>query len=305
LLRFAGADFDFIFTTVARQKGELMSQKYIGAIVLVFFILLGSASMVAQTQAQAPTLGKVFLPLVMRENTTTGIWMPALNTPWQWQLTVPVDQSVNVPVYDIDGFDNDASVVAALHAKGRKVICYIDVGVYESYRPDAYKFPKEVIGNPDIGWDNSWWLDIRRIDILGPIMTARMDMCKQKGFDAIEPDEIDGYSNNPGFPLTYQDQLNYNIFIANAAHARDMSIGLKGDIDQAKDLEPYFDWTLNEECFQYHECDLLLPFLANGKAVFQVEYALETSQFCAQANAMNFNSMKKHLNLDAYRVPCR
>jgi hypothetical protein len=235
----------------------------------------------------------------------TGVWKPALNTPWQWQLTVPVDLSVDVPVYDIDGFDNDASVVAALHAKGRKVICYIDVGVYESYRPDANKFPKDVIGNPDVGWDNSWWMDIRRIDVLGPIMEARMDMCKAKGFDAIEPDEIDGYSNNPGFPLTYQDQLNYNIWIANAAHARGMSIGLKGDIDQAKDLEPYFDWTLNEECFQYKECNLLQVFINKGKAVFQVEYKTDPTVFCPQANAMNFNSMKKHLNLDAWRTPCR
>jgi len=36
-----------------------------------------------------------------------------------------------------------------------------------------------------------------------------------------------------------------------------------------------------------------------------VEYKLATSQFCPQANVMNFNSLKKHLNLDAYRVACR
>jgi hypothetical protein len=136
-------------------------------------------------------------------------------------------------------------------------------------------------------------------------MTARMDMCKAKGFDAIEPDNIDGYANNTGFPLTGQDQIAYNTFLANAAHQRGLSIGLKNDLDQAQQLLPLYDWALDEQCFQYQECDSLLPFIQAGKAVFNVEYSLDTSQFCPQANAMNFNSLKKHLQLDAYRVPCR
>jgi hypothetical protein len=118
-----------------------------------------------------------------------------------------------------------------------------------AYDIDGFYFPASVIGSPDEGWDGSWWLDIRRTDILGPIMQARMKMCKDKGFDAIEPDEIDGYSNDTAFGMTYADQINYNIFIANMAHAMGMSIGLKGDIDQVKDLVGYFDWTLNEEWY--------------------------------------------------------
>jgi len=51
---------------------------------------------------------------------------------WQWQLTdVPVDLDLDVDVYDVDLFDNDASVVEALHAQGRKVICYVSVGSWE------------------------------------------------------------------------------------------------------------------------------------------------------------------------------
>ena len=45
-------------------------------------------------------------------------------------------------------------------------------------------------------------MDIRQIDILGPIMQARLDLCKQKGFDAVEPDNVDAYQNKPGFPMT-------------------------------------------------------------------------------------------------------
>lgn len=136
-------------------------------------------------------------------------------------------------------------------------------------------------------------------------MTARMDLCKAKGFDGIDPDNVDGYANDTGFPLTYQDQLQYNIFLATEAHARGLSIGLKNDLLQVNDLLLYFDWAINEQCFQYRECDHLLPFIQAGKAVFEIEYTLALTQFCPQANAMNFNAIKKRRDLDAWRQPCR
>jgi hypothetical protein len=33
----------------------------------------------------------------------------------------PVDQSFDVVMYDVDLFDNDASIIAALHAQGRRI----------------------------------------------------------------------------------------------------------------------------------------------------------------------------------------
>ena len=41
-------------------------------------------------------------------------------------------------------------------------------------------------------------------------MAARFDLCRQKGFDAVEPDLVDGYIQTTGFPLTAADQLTYN-----------------------------------------------------------------------------------------------
>jgi hypothetical protein len=76
-------------------------------------------------------------------------------------------------------------------------------------------------------------------------------------------------------------------------------------VDQAADLEPFFDWTLNEQCFQYKECNTLLPFTQHAKAVFNVEYKLSTNQFCPAANALNFNSLKKRLDLSTWREACR
>jgi len=50
---------------------------------------------------------------------------------------------------------------------------------------------------------------------------------------------------------------------------------------------------LIEEIPEFGECDKLTPFIGANKAVFEVEYTLSTSAFCSQANAMNFNSLKK------------
>jgi hypothetical protein len=132
---------------------------------------------------------------------TADIWHPTGQIQWQWVLQTPVDTSVNVPVFDIDGFDNNDSVVTTLHAHGARVICYISAGTYEKWRPDASSFPSSVLGSSN-GCPPEQWLDVRQISILGPIMLARMRMCASKGFDAIEPDNIDGYSNQTGFPLT-------------------------------------------------------------------------------------------------------
>jgi hypothetical protein len=195
-----------------------------------------------------------------------------------------------------------------LHARGRKVVCYISVGSWEEWRPDADQFPPAVIGNDYEGWPGEKWLDIRQIDQLAPIMRARLDACRAKGFDGIEPDNIDGYTNDTGFPLTAQHQLTYNIWLANEAHERGLSIGLKNDPDQVVELLPYFDWALTEDCFDQGWCDQLTPFVNAGKAVFAAEYTdtgMTTAQFCPQANALNFNGILKHRDLDAWRQACR
>jgi len=231
---------------------------------------------------------------------------PKMVTEWQWQLDGPpsASQLLNVQMYDVDGFDASASLITAMHAKGIRAVCYVDAGTWENWRPDASKFPTAVKGRSN-GWPGEKWVDIRQTSVLIPIMTARFQMCKAKGFDAIEPDNIDGYENRTGFPLTSQNQITYNTLLAAAAHSLGLSIALKNDVDQVTQLFSKFDFAIDEQCFEYSECDSLLPFIKAGKAVFEVEYAMSTSKFCPQANSMNFNSMLKDEDLTAYRVACR
>jgi hypothetical protein len=233
-----------------------------------------------------------------------GPWSPAVGTSWQWQLMGTIDESVSAQMFDVDLFGTTPETVASLQAAGHRVVCYVNAGVFESWRPDAASFPAAVKGKADPGWQGEQWLDIRQWSVLQPILEARMDLCRSKGFDGIELDNVDGYSNSSGFPLTAADQLTYNRALAASAHARGLSVGLKNDLGQVPDLVGSFDWALNEQCFEFGECDALRPFIAAGKATFNVEYNLATTDFCPHAKAMGLSSMAKHLNLDAYRVPC-
>jgi hypothetical protein len=177
------------------------------------------------------------------------------------------------------------------------VICYFDAGVYETYRSDASRFPASVIGNAVVGWANSYWLDISQTNILLPIMQTRMQSwCKDKGFDAVELDDTEVWTNTPGFPITRAQNNYFNQKLAELAHSLGLSVGLKNNIGEAATLSTYFDWSLNEECWQFGECNILKTnFIDKGKAVFNIEYTAAPD--CVTANSWHMNSALRDLDL--------
>ena len=164
-----------------------------------------------------------------------------------------------------------------------------------------------MIGNPYEGFPDERWLDIRQIDQLAPILRRRLNDCAAKGFDGVEPDNIDGYQNNTGFPISAADQLLFNRWLASEAHARGLSIGLKNDPDQVGQLVADFDWGLTEDCFIEGFSETFAPFVAAGKPVFAAEYTdrWQSADFCDQANLLDFNAILKNRELDVFRVACR
>jgi hypothetical protein len=198
-------------------------------------------------------------------------WRPPARPTWYWQLQGTISNSQPATVYDVDGFDTGGAEVARLHALGKHVICYIDAGTWEKWRPDAGKFPRSVLGKPN-GWPGERWLDVRRLSVLEPIMAARFQICARKKFDALEPDNIDAFENDTGFHITAADQLRYDEWIASEAHSLDLAVFEKNDPEQARRLEPYFDGVLDEQCNQYQECSSFEPYLRAGKPVLNAEY---------------------------------
>lgn len=231
-------------------------------------------------------------------------WQPPAHLTWYWQLQGTVNNGEPVAAYDIDGFENDAAEVAALHARGTRVICYIDVGTAERFRPDYHLFPASVLGRSN-GWPGERWLDIRRLDVLEPIMAARFRMCAEKGFDAVEPDNIEAFSNRSGFPITAQQQLTFNEWVAEEAHALGMAVLQKNDGEQSATLAPHFDGALSEQCNQYRECASFAPYLTAGKPVLNAEYHLSASRFCAADVAAGIMGARFNLALNGRLfAPC-
>jgi hypothetical protein len=228
----------------------------------------------------------------------------APTAPWQYQLQGPVDTGVNAGTFVVDGFDVDQPTVADLHRRGRTVICYVNAGAREEWRPDAARYPADIVGADLDGWPGERWLDIRRIDVVAPILADRFDMCRRKGFDGVEADNVDGYTQDSGFPLAADDQLRFNRTVARLAHERSLTIGLKNDLNQIDELLGDFDFAVNESCAQYGECEALIPFTASGKTVLHVEYDLGTAEFCPLTTRLGFLSIRKPLDLTAPVEPC-
>ncbi len=244
------------------------------------------------------------------DTSTTEFWTPAPGTSWQWQLSGNIDTSVAAEVFDIDLFDVPQNIRDTLHADGKIVICYFSAGSREDWRDDADDFDQADIGNPLDGWPGERWVDIRS-PALRTIMEARLDVAVTSGCDAVEPDNVDGYSNNSGFPLSEVDQLDYNRFLAAAAHSRGLSVGLKNAVEIAGELEPDFDWALNEECVNWNECGELQPFIDAGKAVFHTEYVdrenqgpAMQAQVCGEPSIADFSTLIKTWDLDAWFLTC-
>ncbi|HEY6145068.1 MAG TPA: endo alpha-1,4 polygalactosaminidase [Solirubrobacterales bacterium] len=227
-------------------------------------------------------------------------WHPKPTTAaWQWQLQGRIDTSVGAAVYEVDGFEVPGATVAKLHRLGRRVICYLDVGSWESYRPDAGRYPDAVLGRAYEGYPDERWLDIRRTDLLAPILRRRFDLCRSKGFDAVEPDNIAGYENKTGFPLSAGDQLRFNRWVAREVHRRGMAVALKNDPGQVGPLLASFDFAVVEECFAYDECGMFSPFVDAGKGVFVAEYTEPLAAICSPAERLRFSVIRKDYDLFA------
>jgi hypothetical protein len=238
-------------------------------------------------------------------------WTPGVTDTWHWQLKGTLDTSIAATVYDIDLFDAPQATIDALKAQGRRVVCYFSAGSSENWRSDFARFAAADMGNPLDNWPGERWLDTRSANVRA-VMQSRLDLAVSKGCDGVEPDNMDGYDNSPGFALTADTQLDYNRFIAREARARGLAVGLKNDVAQLAALEPEFDFAVNEQCHEYTECDGYSVFTVQGKPVFNAEYRADWANdanargaLCAAARAAGLRTLVLPVELDgSFRYGC-
>jgi len=219
-----------------------------------------------------------------------------------------LDPTPGIGVYEVDLFDTEPPTIDALHAAGGYVICYFSAGSVEDWRPDLADFPESVIGKDYEGWEGERWLDIRQRDVLAPIFSARMDLALDKSCDAVDPDNVDGFSNATGFAISADDQRAFNLWLAEAAHRRGLAIGLKNAAELVPDLADSFDFAVIENCAAQQACGGYRRFADQGKAVFQIEYRGEIRDWekaCRAAKEHGFTAILANLKLDGDAEGCR
>jgi endo-alpha-1,4-polygalactosaminidase (GH114 family) len=143
-------------------------------------------------------------------------------------------------------------------------------------------------------------------------MLKRLDLAASMMCDGVDPDNVDAYNNVNGLNLTTADAVSYVSFLSDAAHARNLSIGLKN----AGDIIPFVldkvQWQVNEQCVKYREYSTFRPFIAAGKPVFHIEYpnsaptinATTKAQFCNDSRETGFSTVLKKIALDNWIEAC-
>jgi len=253
--------------------------------------------------------------------------------PWQWELSNPLNLSnarqmgtadllpdgspAPAPsVYDIDGIINPASTVAALHAAGKRVVCYVEVGAAGNYYSATdegvavtyyHQFLAAGVFGAGVGGWPEHYLDIRSPATVSIVESMITQQCAAKGFDAVETDIDESYHSANGLGLTQADEEHFMTTLADYMHSLGLGWWIKNPDDTgdnyATDMAPLADGVLTEQCNQYRSCGLLGAYLGHT-AVFNAEYHRHPRQFCAADVAIGINGAQFNLNLTGVRRPC-
>jgi hypothetical protein len=289
--------------------------------------------------------------LVMSGTVTAGTppaprwWIaPAGKLPWQWYLAGSLDLSnasqmgtndklsngsaAPAPVvYDVDGIENSASTVSALHARHDHVICYIEVGTAGDYYTAAQegiattyfqqlKNAGDLSANELPGY-SEYFIDINQSSAVTIIESMIKQQCANKGFDAVETDLDETFGDNEGttpWTITEANEQTYLTKLAGYMHSVGLGWIAKNldDLDDgfAGTMEPLTSGIITEQCNQYATCTQLTSYEGH-KAVFNAEYQSSASGsypgypgFCTYDDAHNINGALFNVNLDGPRSPC-
>jgi hypothetical protein len=226
-------------------------------------------------------------------------------TTWQIQLSGTLDTTVDARVY-VSDIETSASAIRTLHSAGRIVICYFSGGTRESFRDDASRFPPESLGMPLSSYPNERWIDVRNATVR-TIMQDRMAKAARVECDGVYASGLAAFEMQTGLAFDRADQLAYDRFLATAAHALGLSIGLPdGDPLLSQELLADFDWKVVFSCLAT-DCPSATPFVGARKAALLIEYGDDSrvAEVCPKAKGLSLSAIiKKNGNLDAFRVGC-
>ena len=231
-------------------------------------------------------------------------------------------------------------VVRALHASGKYSICYVEAGAFQTGFPDASNFAAADYGGKASryrmkGYGNEWWFNLRGFrhyvrgrnsSLTGAAvniaagLNRRIGWCALEGQDAIEPDDLDGYTNRGdtgvtggGWHLSRADSAGFERWLAHDAHAHGLAIFQKNDAANAAANVANFDGMIIEECNSYRDpCSGsggdATPYLKAGKPVLNAEYTEDgemSAKFCSSDVAAGITGALFNVDLNGKTyIPC-
>jgi len=231
-------------------------------------------------------------------------------------------------------------VVQAIHAAGHYSICYVEAGAYQVGFPDDSHFATADyggIGNTATqmqGYADEYWFDLTGFrnyaagrpgtltgaarDIASAL-SRRFAWCKLEGQDAVEPDDLDGYTNQSTsgvtpWGMTQADSAGFERWLVNNIHAHGLAAFQKNDPENTAADAPLYDGMVIEECnYGQDPCSGsggdATAYLAARKPVLNAEYTSDgetAANFCAADTTAGIVGALFDVDLDGMTYePCQ
>ena len=163
--------------------------------MLQALLLAGIAAKLALSAALPPRSDVSTQVLAPR----VDIWQPAVGSKFQVILNgVVTSVDPSIQIIDIDLFNTPAETIKSLkEVSFKQVICYINAGGSETWRPDYGRFPPEALGaallkGGGTQWAGENWVDIRH-PVVVDILKERIRLAADKGCNGVDLDNVGTY----------------------------------------------------------------------------------------------------------------
>jgi hypothetical protein len=233
-----------------------------------------SSLLTVASAALAVTAVVLGMGLAAQSAQAATVALPPVNGQFDYQIGGAYTPLSSVSIVDRD---RSASPVA-----GKYNICYVNA--FQT-QPDEASFwtsghsnllVKRANGTnlTDPDWPGEFILDTStaaKRSSIATIVNGWIDGCKTKGFQAIEPDNLDSWTRSLN-KLTKANNVAYATLLATHAHSIGLAIAQKNtsELGTTGKTSVGFDFAIAEECQVYAECGSYTgPY---GNRVIEIEY---------------------------------
>ncbi|MDQ0791209.1 hypothetical protein QFZ63_000785 [Streptomyces sp. B3I7] len=184
-------------------------------------------------------------------STAASVKLPPVHANFDYQIGEPYTPPTGVKVVSRDH--------GASPAKGLYNICYVNAFQAQPGAENEWGDLLLKDANGKVVYDEDWgeaMLDIRTADKRQRIadhVDTWIDSCAGKGFDAVEPDNLDTFDRTN--LISESNAKAFMKLLSAHAHAKGLAIGQKNTAELASaHAEMGTDFAVAEECAEYGEC---------------------------------------------------